>query len=313
MMKKIIYLFLFVGLFIPFFTFADESDLTLALSPIIMEVKVDPSSSKPQKITVINKSKKAQGIRIYAQNFFASDEFGGMTFNNSSSSSYTAKDWLNFQKTNLVLAPQGQENLIFTIQPPKEAEPGGHYAVIFFEPIKSSEFGQNSSLGITGRVGALLFITVNGQILEKGRVLGAQSSDKCSGVSCSFKTKKFREWGPVPFEFRFENTGNIHVKVKGKIEIYNLFRQKIAEIPVDEKTVLPKKTRYFDAKWLREPLLGYYKAKLTINYGSLSVADHAQTSFWAIPWRILLVFVGICLISAVFIKMRKSRRFRSVR
>jgi hypothetical protein len=308
MMKKIIYLFLFIGLFVPYFTFASENDLTLALSPIIMEVKVDPGSSQIQKIGVNNKSSKAQGIRVYAQNFFASDEFGGVTFDNSSSSSYTAKDWLNFQKNNLVLAPKEQENLVFTIQAPKKAEPGGHYAVVFFEPIESPELSQNSSLGVTGRVGALLFITVSGQILEKGRVLGASSSDKCSGVSCSFKTKRFREWGPVPFEFRFENTGNIHVKVKGKIEIYNIFRQKIAEIPVDEKTVLPKSIRYFEAKWLREPLFGRYTAKLAITYGSLRVTDQAQTSFWAIPWKILSGFAILGLIFTFFVRQKRKKR-----
>jgi hypothetical protein len=199
---------------------------------------------------------------------------------------------------------------LYTTSIPKEAEPGGHYATIFFEYVNTSEISDNTTVDISERVGALVFITVSGQIFEKGQVLGAKSSNKCSGVQCSFKTARFREWGPVPFEFRFENTGNIHVKAKGKIEIYNLFGRKVGEIPVAEKTVLPKSTRFFDSKWLREPLFGYYTANLTINYGTLDVTEKAKTSFIVIPWKIVLGFVVLALFVVLFTRFKKKKRAR---
>ena len=155
---------------------------------------------------------------------------------------------------------------------------------------------------ISARVGAIFLGTVSGQILEKGGVLGWTSSDKCSGFGCSVSTKKFREWGPVPYEFKFENTGNVHVKVKGKIEIYNLFGKKVAELPVDEQTVLPDSARIFTSTWLREPLFGFYKARLSISYGSLNVTDKAETSFFAFP---LKVFLGLIVLVLIFIFFKK--------
>ena len=285
---------------------AEETN-TLSIYPAIIEKTLDPGSDSSQSITVYNKEEKAIGIRAYAQNFSASDEFGGMIFNNDTEKEFSASEWLEIKNTNMVIAPKSKFDFLFTINIPKDAEPGGHYVTIFFEFVNPLESSSGSKVSVSQRVGALVFITVSGQIEEKGHVLGSNSNDKCLGVQCSFKTAKLREWGPVPFEFRFENTGNVHVKVKSKIEIYNIFGMKVGEALVEEKTVLPNSTRFFDAKWLREPLFGRYTAKLTLNYGTLNVTERAQTSFWAIPWKGIL-FVFILVIFIIIYKLKKRKR-----
>ena len=308
-MKKLFLTLLIATIFLPLGSFANQ-ETNLSISPIIVEKKIDPGKSAQEVLTVLNKSSKPMAVKVYAENFSAADEFGGMVFDTEDNGEYTLKSWVKFDKSNLIINPKSSEKVTITVDIPTNAEPGGHYGVVFFEPVIPKDSPDKSSLGISSRIGALFFVTASGEILEKGRVLGATSADKCSGVQCSFKTARFREWGPVPFQFKFENTGNVHVKVKGKIEIYNLFGMKVGDVAVDEKTVLPKSTRYFDVKWLREPLLGYYKAKLILNYGSLNVTDRAQVGFWAFPWKIALIVLAFAVTIYFFWTRRRKKRAR---
>jgi hypothetical protein len=287
-------------------SFAEDMTTSFSVSPVIVETKLNPGQSKKFQLTVYNKSAQPQIIQMYTQNFEASNETGDLKFTEESNETFAAKDWLKFSASQVVLEPKKSKNVSFDLDIPETAEPGGHYVTIFFESVNPPSDNAGSGVEISGRIGALLFVTVNGQILEKGRVLGVTSDDKCEGVACSFKTAKFRNWGPVPFEFKFENTGNVHVKVSGKVEIFNLFGQKVGEVPVDEKTVLPKSTRHFQQTWLREPLFGYYSAKLTIYYGSLNVTDHARVAFWAFPWKVILPLVILALLSWILI-IKKTR------
>ena len=156
----------------------------------------------------------------------------------------------------------------------------------------------------------MLFITVRGDNIEQGQVLGASTAGTCSGLACSFKTAAFREWGPVPFSFNFENTGNVHVRVTGKIEVTDMFGRKVGGIPTPEETVLPSSTRNFSATWLRDVLFGRYVAKLTVTYGAARRSQTATVVFWAIPWRAMLVatlFIGLTVLG-IMLATRKRRR-----
>ena len=286
---------------------ADDVTTSIVISPAIIDKKLDPGQSVKQEIKIFNKEDKAVALNVYAMNFQASDMFGGMSFDEDETRQFSAKSWISLPKQNLVLAPYEKSDFVLDIDIPKDAEPGGHYAVIFFEFRNQTDFSDDSSLGINQRMGALVFLTVNSEIKEEGMVLGASTNSKCSGVQCSFKTATTREWGPVPFEFKFENTGNVHVKLKGKIVIHNIFGRQVAEIPVDEKTVLPKSTRQFEAKWLREPLFGKYTAKLSVEYGSSKTTQYAETSFWAVPWKLLL-FPLILFFITVFFVIRFTKK-----
>lgn len=290
---------------------AEDATVSLSISPAIINQKQEPGTSKADEITLHNTGTEAIALKVYAENFTASNETGGMSFNTDDTAQYSARSWIEIQNPNLVIDPGSSKKVAFDIAVPADAEPGGHYAVLFFEPIPGVAEQSESNVSVSQRVGALIFLTVSGDMTEQGQVLGATASDKCSGVQCSFKTAKFREWGPVPFEFRFENTGSVHVLVSGKIEIFNIFGVKVAELPIDSKTVLPGSTRLFEAKWLREPLLGLYKAKLSINYGTSNLSQTATISFWAFPWKLAVIILFVVLIFVVLFRIiyfRKKKR-----
>lgn len=307
---------LVIALLFPFTTFAaTAADVGLTVAPSIINADIGAGESQKRDITVVNNGLSPVAMNVYVENFAASDIYGGVSFNTDTSPTYSALTWVKLSEKKLVLGSGQSQKIDYTIKVPENAEAGGHYAVIFFEPVHGVEQSAGSSVGVSQRVGALLFITVDGDITEAGQVLGASTTDKCSGVQCSFKTAPFREWGPVPFVFQYENAGNVHVRVSGKIQIFNTFGKQVGEVPVAEKTVLPGTTRQFEANWLREPLLGKYTARLTLTYGASNSEVRAITTFWAFPWKLALLVLGAITtgiaLYTIVVRLRKKKRNKS--
>lgn len=289
---------------------AEDVPVTLGVSPAISEILINRGQSVQRDLLVENKAATPVALRVHSENFEASDPYGAITFNTDNTRQYASSSWIKLTNPGLILNPGQRTTLSLTISCPPDAEPGGHYATVFLEPVSAVATGDNSTIGVSQRVGALLFITVNGDNREQGNVLGAATNGSCTSVECSFKTDGWREWGPVPFTFEFENTGNVHVKVDGIISVKDVLGRNAGEVEVAQKTVLPGSSRHFQITWPREILFGKYTATLTLTYGTLRRSETAHVSFWVIPWRTIAVAVILLLSVGLVILLRKYRKKR---
>lgn len=269
----------------------------IKLSPVKIEIKADPGDIVTSFIEVTNRSSKT--AKLYAQvlDFLASGEEGEQTFlaPEENAQTYSLAYWIDITKDPLLLAVEEKTRVPFSINIPENAEPGGHYGVIFFGSNPPRKREEGPAVAVGGRMGALVLLTVSGEITEQGFIKEFSTS------------KKFYEFLPVNFVIRFENTGNVHLAPQGKIEILDLFGKKAAEIMVNEtgKKALPNSVRRFEAQWEKEVekyIIGRYTAKITLFYGNPIKTATAQTSFWIIPWkRILPIFIGLIIVLAIFI------------
>jgi hypothetical protein len=154
-----------------------------------------------------------------------------------------------------------------------------------------------------------LFLTVDGDVVEAGQILGATPGSQCSAVVCGFKVPEFVDKGPIPFSFIFNNTGNVHVRPKGTITIEHGGKT-VATLPIEDRAVLPNSQRLFKATWDQVVLTGKYTAKLHLVYGSNNYTIDMQSTFWAFPWQIALGLVAVLLIiMGIFL----SRKYYSVK
>jgi hypothetical protein len=204
-----------------------------------------------------------------------------------------------------VLPPEGQQTVTATIAVPLNAEPGGHYASVLFEQMVQDVPSQRSHVSVAARLASLLFLTVSGNVVEAGQILGATPGSPCSAVVCGFKAPKFVDHGPVPFSFIFNNTGNVHVRPKGTITISHDGKQ-VAVLPIDDRAVLPTSQRLFETKWDQVVLAGKYTAKLHLVYGSKNYTLDATTTFWAFPWQVVL---GVALVILLGMGVFLSRKY----
>ncbi len=187
----------------------------------------------------------------------------------------------------------------FSISIPQDARPGGYFSAIFFEPVTESESLVNEKIGV------LVFLRVNGEILEEGSIL-----------SFSLKNnKKIATQEPLFFEYRFKNDGQDRIVPKGTIQVFNMFNSQIAEFSIDDSSsnILPGSFRKFETVFAdgRQSFVenetffnivknqyknfkfGIYKADLMIEWGEDGAVENKQFNFFFLPWHLLVVVFGI--------------------
>jgi hypothetical protein len=283
-----------------------QEGLSLRISPPILEIEVEPGNTYSDYIKVENLD-EFESITLYPQvvSFKAKGEEGAQEFieDSEETSTYSLSQWMNISTDTLEIKPLERVVLPFTINIPLDAEPGGRYGAVLLgnQPSTEEELANNVSLG--AKSGTIILARIAGDITESAKIN-------------SFNTDKdFYKYPPVDFELVVENTGNVHVKPLGAIEITNIFGKVVDEVTINEGlgNVLPDSTRKFSTTWDREGFtLGRYKAALSLKYGEQS--ENYMTdilTFWVVPVKEvaigLAVLVVVILLIILLIKSYNKR------
>jgi len=264
----------------------------LYISPIKVSCTLEPGDLLEDIITLKNPGDKPVAVTTTVEDFIPIAGGTGISFVQRAEGVTTVRDWITQTLTSFELGPGQEIKVPFTIQVPADAEPGSHFGVLFF---RAADIGPKKQLDVGTRVGTLMFVTVPGDFLQKGRIL-------------EFKVPKFVQKGPVGFSIKFENTGTVHFEPKGSIKITNIFGKLVAEVPVQGQTVLPTGQRDLGATWQTTRLLfGYYKAEIGIYDGEGNLLTAKAVSFYAFP--ILYLVGGILVLVVIFfgLKFLRSR------
>ncbi len=266
------------------------------ISPTKVELDMKPGESAARDIVVANRTGTTLTIEFSMEDFEgSSDPSQATVFLGEEDGAWGARRWLEPEISSIVL--KHGETLTFRtrITVPKNAEPGGRYAALFASSTYEGQDEQGSAINITSRVGSLFLIRVAGQINEDGN-LGKPEVPSLS------------EYGPINIGLVFNNLGNIHLKPSGRVLVTNFLGQTVAEIPVPEWVVLPESSRRNEVTWDSHYLFGRYTARAEIGYDGNGQPIVATTTFWVIPWKIVLaIAVGVILLIA-FVAWAVRRR-----
>lgn len=249
----------------------------LTIQPVKDSHTIEPGKSVSSQITLKNESDSAVKVEVTIEDFIPAAGSTNVQFVGRAEGVTTVRDWITFDAPDSFVFEKGQSRSItYTIKAPSDAEPGGHFGVIFF---KATDAKQQGQLKVGTRVGMLIFITVPGNQLQKGRVL-------------DFSAPLFVQKGPVPFTIKFENTGTVHFEPKGTITITNIFGKEVGVVPVAGQTVLPTGVRDLSAMWdVSGLLLGRYVAEINIIDGEGNELTANRIAFYAFPMWYLLGFI----------------------
>lgn len=286
--------------------FAQMEGQGLTISPPILEINLEPGNVYNQIIKVTNPTKNLVEVYPVVMNFTAKDETGSPGFSPASdeSQTYAMAKWITFSQNKLALTSQQVVEFKYTIKVPADAEPGGHYGVVFFASQPPKLTGDISQVAIASQVGSLVLGRVAGEISEQG------------AVEAFSVAKKFYFKPPVDLIARIKNNGNVHFKPTGDISIKNMFGSDIGKVTVNDSkgNVLPQSIRKFEQKWdpATSPFykipIGRFTANLALAYGEINQPLSATVSFWVIPiWFIVVVAAVIILIIALIIWQRKKK------
>ena len=318
--KKIpLYLMSFLALVLFGYT---NSVYAMTVSPVRYEVQGNPGETITKEVTIINEDKADVTYYTSYANFEAQGETGSASFVEPKDDIGT---WMTIDpKVNLLAGEQ--KTLKFSIKIPENAEPGGHFGVIFFGT-SSENNAESKQLSVSAKTGLLVMLSVSGNVKEGGGLL-------------DFITKDNQFWYnslPVSFVYRFKNDGGDRIKPAGFIKISNTVfipTKKINANPVNGN-ILPSSTRKFTVDWInhlevkadpsvkvnffkkfidksvyqfRNFAVGLYSAKLDIGYGTQNERAMKTVFFFVFPWQLLICLIIIFTI-IFFISRTLIRRY----
>jgi len=292
-------LILALAAFLSYRVYAQETTGTttgktgIQVSAPLYNFGIDPGGVAQDIIKIRNVGNSTQTFYPEVSDFKPAGETGAPSFlkaSESASYTYSLASWITISTQGITLKPNESAALNFTINVPKNAEAGGHYAGILFGTTPPATTG--TGVAISNKVGALVLVRVSGTANETATVKEF-STDKTS-----------YDKPPVDFVVRVENAGNVHVIPKGTIEIKNIFGRSVASLNVNAKNgnVLPDSIRRFDKasddlSWNPKGFVfGRYKADLLLTYGSPAKQFAESVTFWIVPWMQLLVIGAIVLV-----------------
>lgn len=273
---------------------AQAFDLTVV--PAKVEMTVQPGSSLDFTIRLINQASEPLELLVYPMDYYVNPD-NTFVFQEPGYYSYSCASWVQVIHERVVVPPASQVDEPFKLNIPPDAEPGGHYGVIFFQDARQPPPEQG--VEPSPRVGSLLLLTIPGEIVREGNI-----------TKFEIQSDYFSLWGPaaegqagwptrsMAYHLEVENVGNVHITIYAIIRYWSRFGFGLGTLELGFMTILPGTVRYFDGYLPNPPSLGIFKAEAIMTYGpdqaTFDVEKRAETGFVAIPilW-ILLIILGL--------------------
>jgi hypothetical protein len=261
-MYKII---LFISLLL--FTFS-TAFADISISPLKHEITIEKWESQSKIIKIKNDGDEAITLYSSKEDFIAWDDTGFPRFikpEDLQNPELSLTHWVEIENWTITLAPGESKQVKFSVTVPETSDPGGHYWVIFFGP----EAKPGAQLSVIQRLWVLLLIDVPGEVKIAWEFTQLETWNKTGDTFTN--NDSFKEF-PIAFSTMFNNSGNTHLKPKGKIELIDedgnvlrkIWKEKIVSqawaiiwekvvdyIPVNETSgnVLPSSDRRFISNW----------------------------------------------------------------
>jgi hypothetical protein len=267
--------------------------VAISVSPPRFELFGNPGDNLSEKIKVNNTSDGEITYTVSVEDFVATGEEGQVDFRDpaTNKTTYSLANWVSVEPTRFTVAAGKDYTLNFTVRIPKNAEPGGHYASVQITIAGGSVPGGGAS--VASRVGSLILLRVSGATTEK---LTLENFDT---------DNNYYPTGPVTFNLRSKNEGNVHVAPTGTIVITDIFGRKVKEIPLTQANVLPGAVRQVKTVWDQKNMVGRFTASLVATYGQQHQTLAASTTFIVFPVWLIFTSIGVLIIIFLLITQRK--------
>lgn len=304
-MKRVIYTLSIIGVVLASFTRPALAEplagtgQALEIAPPLLNISGDPGTTVKTKLSLRDVSAIPLTVSNEVNDFVANGEDGSpkILTDSKQENAYSLKNWIK-PIPRLSLNSRQIVEVPVAVSIPANASPGGYYAVVRFTAQATEP--EKSGVSLSASLGALVFLKVNGDAKEQLEV--AEFTTQQDG-----KKNWLFESAPVVFLERLKNSGTIHLQPKGKVTVKDSFGKVVATVNMnlEGSNVLPGQVRRFtsnlDSSVIGNRFLfGHYTAELSIAYGSKGQTLTSTTSFWVIPYKLILfvIFAFIVLFFA---------------
>ena len=318
----------------------------IGVAPHTFEFEVNRGEVIKNKIKVLNQSDIPIPIAVRITDFTAAEETGQMLFDEASQDpSIASRKWIKIENPNFILESGETEEVRFSIEVPKNAEPGGHYATVLLEPKLPSFYFKEGGIRTVPVIGVIFLFSVEVEGLSRleepfavvefnipenlhlkklenfAAGFGGLFTEVLAAEKQEFSVVESSHLG---FSLRIKNNDIYHIKPQGKLLILANNNKIVGEVEIPKTTILPGKIRQFPVEFqpeLSQKLEKYLPAAISnfisqnLFWGKykaqLTLTENddiikKDIDFWVFPWKFALSTVFVlCLFLFFVLKYRK--------
>ncbi|MBN2169247.1 MAG: hypothetical protein JW738_08385 [Actinobacteria bacterium] len=275
---------------------AAQDAFNIKIFPAKTELLAVPGSSFEFYVNVHNLGAETEELKVYFMDYYIKEN-NEFVFDEPGHYSYSCASWMSSAENEITVPPGVIYRSKFGMTVPPDAEPGGHFAVIFFEqmPVPGSP-----PVKTRPRIGALVLATVPGEIVREGVIESVEVTSTWFWPSRKipiFPQKK------IVARIVFYNKGNVHITVRGKLTFSPTFGWGSGTVFFEEITVLPDTRRYMEAVIPDPPWVGSYEARAQVEYGptltEFDTSKMKKSTFNIYPFSLLVALLLLIVVIGV--------------
>lgn len=259
-------------LFVPTITYAQTPDqIGFSISPYSYEYELKPGQEVTATLRVENINTKDITVTIGPENLVAYGQDGQFSITEDEPT-FAIKNWITIPQKVASIKPKEFAYFDYKVTVPKDAEPGSHYGALSIQFTDKPKPLSETGATVVQKSSAIILLRVTGDVKEELNLV-------------YFQPEKFFYTDPhFKLSALFENKGTVNIKPFGEINIYDLFGNKIKNIKITGKNILPNKKTIF-----------------------------AQTNFIGINWPVLFKYLLILLAVIVFYIVFRKRINKAIK
>ncbi len=224
-----------------------SDSFALSIEPARLELSIPAGRQRGKVVTIDNSdSPDPVHLKIYMEDVvFLPD--GTTDYPPAGSTEYSCSKWIKVIPEEIDVPAKRSMNVRVNVAVPEGAR-GGYYGMLFFETTPTV----NNGLGINFRLGGLVDVSVTGTE-ERKASLANITWDR-----------------PNTVEIQVFNEGNVLIRPKGKIKIFDSRNKRVALADFNPQGwgVLPKSSRVLKAQLKESLKSGQYRLRAEIDYGT---------------------------------------------
>lgn len=317
-MKKLIYsaVVAFFLLNIFFINRAFAKALSIGTAPTNEKLQLEPGEVYEDNFTVWNLETTTITYYVKVSSFRQIQNQPGsaifLSEEEDAKNPYSASSWLEVEEEVLELVPNRNVTVGYTITVPEELAPGDYNVEIYFSS-EEAEKGKETATYSVLSAGIPILITIGEDYAESAEIIDFYSTQK------TYERPNF-----ASLITRIQNLGDTHITPKGDIVLTNIFKQEVGRIVFNDnnQSVLRGNSGTYESNWdLGEYIedgkfaIGPITAETIILYRrnnpGFSVLS-ATTSFWIIPWKLIILTLTVIIVTYVVLKLTKKKKENTI-
>jgi len=229
---------------------------TVAVSPAGVLLQGDAGQTLNGTLRLDNPTSDDAAVTTSIQDF-SYDSAGELTFHPAGSVAGSAASWVTVNPASSTVSARGNERIRYSVDIPADAEPGTHWAVVFFETGTANPPTAGDTLAtFKVRIGCVLYVDVG-----KGSAAGKIAGIVGAGAK-----------GDIQYQFAIQylNSGNLVSLLNGRVDVRNSDGDTVVSIPISREVALPGSVRLLNANMVGPLPAGDYDALVILEPNNMN-------------------------------------------